>query len=472
VTSNEIDLTSISTNTTITGDSPDPSVANTEFPVEIRVTSAGATPTGSVTVTVSGGPATCTATLAGGVGSCTLRLGGLGLRTITASYAGGPGLSGSSDTEPHTVVSQTPPPPQNKPPRAEFDVSCNDLTCTFADKSSDDDGTIVSRSWNYGDGSSGTEASHSYAVAGTYAVTLTVTDNGGAVDSKTHDAKPKAPPPQNQGPTAAFTSNCTNLSCAFNSDGSSDSDGNVAGWNWTFGDGSGSNQRNPSHPYSGGGSYTVTLTVTDNDGAQSAPVSHTVSVLAPNAAPQGQADSYNTSEDTPLTIGAPGVLGNDSDPNGDGLTATSVSNPANGTVSLSPDGSFVYTPDPNFNGSDSFTYRASDGSLQSGPVTVTVSVTSVNDAPVAQSDGYAAPGSDQPLTVSASNGVLANDTDADGTTLTAQKTSDPGQGSVTLSPDGSFTYTPDPGATGQDTFTYTASDGTLDSSATVTITLP
>src|SRR4029079_11299159 len=111
---------------------------------------------------------------------------------------------------------------------------------------------------------------------------LTVTDNGGAVDSKTHDAKPKAPPPQNQGPTAAFTSNCTNLSCAFNSDGSSDSDGNVAGWNWTFGDGSGSNQRNPSHPYSGGGSYTVTLTVTDNDGAQSAPVSHTVSVLAPN----------------------------------------------------------------------------------------------------------------------------------------------------------------------------------------------
>ena len=299
-----------------------------------------------------------------------------------------------------------------------------------------------------------------------------MTDNGGAVDSKTHDAKPKAPPPQNQAPSAAFTSNCANLTCSFNSDGSNDSDGNVVGWNWIFGDGSGSNQRNPSHPYAGGGSYTVTLTVTDNDGVQSAPVSNTVSVLAPNAAPQGQADSYNASEDTPLTIGAPGVLGNDSDPNGDGLTATNASNPANGTVALSADGSFVYTPDPDFNGSDSFTYRVSDGSLQSGPVTVTVSVSSVNDAPVAQSDEYDAPGSDQSLTVSPSNGVLANDTDPDGTTLIAQKTSDPSQGSVTLSPDGSFTYTPNPGATGQDSFTYSASDGSLQSSETVTITLP
>ena len=101
-----------------------------------------------------------------------------------------------------------------------------------------------------------------------------------------------------------------------------------------------------------------------------------------------------------------------------------------------------------------------------------MNVSSVNDAPVAEADGYNAPGSDQSLTVSPSNGVLANDTDPDGTTLTAQKTSDPSQGSVTLSPDGSFTYTPNPGATGQDFFTYSASDGSLQSSATVTITLP
>ena len=275
----------IGTTTTITGDSPDPSVANTAFPVEFRVTSAGATPTGTVTVTVSGGPATCTGTLSGGVGSCSLTLGGLGARTLTATYSGAPGLSGSSDTEPHTVVS---PPPQNKAPTAEFDVACSDLTCTFTDRSSDQDGSIVSRSWNYGDGTSGAQPSRTYAAAGTYHVTLTVTDNGGAVDSKTHDAKPKAPPPQNQPPTAAFTSNCVNLTCSFNSDGSSDSDGNVAGWNWTFGDGTNSTQRNPSHTYAPGGPYTVTLTVRDNDGAQSAPVSHTVTVIAPNQRPTAE----------------------------------------------------------------------------------------------------------------------------------------------------------------------------------------
>jgi VCBS repeat-containing protein len=67
--------------------------------------------------------------------------------------------------------------------------------------------------------------------------------------------------------------------------------------------------------------------------------------------------------------------------------------------------------------------------------------------------------------------VLGNDTDPDGDALTAQVASDPSQGAVILSPDGSFTYTPNPGATGQDSFTYTASDGDLTSTATVTITI-
>ena len=462
----------LATNTTITADSPDPSVANSEFPVEFRVTSSGPTPTGTVRVTVSGGPATCTATLSGGVGSCTLTLGGLGDRTITATYSGAPGFSGSSDTESHRVE---PAPPANEAPSADFNWHCEDLTCFFTDRSGDDDGTISHRHWDFGDGTSvdnQLNPSHTYAAGGNYRVILTVTDNGGLTDDAQDTVDPEAPPPPNQAPTAQFTWQCNELDCRF-FDGSTDSDGRIDSRAWDFGDGNTSDRRDPDHSYGAGGPYTVTLTVTDNDGAQSAPVSHTITVAAPNAAPQGQGDSYTTNEDTPLTINAPGVLGNDSDPNGDGLTAVNASDPANGTVALSSNGSFVYTPDPNFNGNDSFTYRASDGSLQSGQVTVSVSVSAVNDPPVADDDAYQTPGSDQALTVSAASGVLSNDSDPDaGTTLTAQNASTPIQGgTVSLSSDGSFTYTPPPGFTGSDSFTYTASDGTPSSPATVTITI-
>ncbi|MEP7225742.1 MAG: Ig-like domain-containing protein [Gemmatimonadales bacterium] len=462
----------IGTTTTITADSPDPSVAGSEFLVEFRVTSGGPTPTGTVRVTVSGGPATCTATLSGGVGSCSLRLGGLGDRTITATYSGAPGLSGSSDTEPHRVE---PAQPANETPTADFNWHCEDLTCFFTDHSRDDDGTITNRHWDFGDGAT-TEneltPSHTYVAGGDHTVILTVTDNGGLTDEAQDKVNPKAPPPPNQAPTAEFTWQCNELKCAF-SDASTDGDGRIESRAWDFGDGNTSDRRDPDHSYGAGGTYTVTLTVTDNDGAQGGPVSHPITVAAPNAAPQGQGDSYTTSEDTQLTVNAPGVLGNDSDPNGDGLTAVNASGPSNGTVTLSSNGSFVYTPDPNFNGNDSFTYRASDGSLQSGPVTVTVSVSAVNDPPVAGDDSYTMFASDPALTVSAAGGVLSNDSDPDaGTTLTAQIGNTlPSQGTVNLSADGSFTYTPNPGATGTDSFTYTASDGGLTSNAAVTITI-
>jgi VCBS repeat-containing protein len=94
-----------------------------------------------------------------------------------------------------------------------------------------------------------------------------------------------------------------------------------------------------------------------------------------------------------------------------------------------------------------------------------------NQAPNAVNDTYATPGSGQALTVDAPQGVLSNDSDPEATPLTAQAASDPDQGSVVLGSDGSFTYTPDSGATGQDTFTYQASDGSLTSAATVTITI-
>jgi|GEM_PF-5313009 len=94
-------------------------------------------------------------------------------------------------------------------------------------------------------------------------------------------------------------------------------------------------------------------------------------------------DTYTTVEDTTLNVSSPGVLANDSDADGDSLTATLVSGPANGNLTLNSDGSFTYTPNANFDDSDSFTYIANDGMADSNQATVTINITSVNDPPVA-----------------------------------------------------------------------------------------
>jgi VCBS repeat-containing protein len=196
----------------------------------------------------------------------------------------------------------------------------------------------------------------------------------------------------------------------------------------------------------------------------------TGSPLPPNNAPVASADSYSVDEDGMLSVGIPGVLGNDSDADKDILTAAVAGNPAHGTLALQADGSFTYTPKSDFSGSDSFTYRAYDGKDYSNTATVSLTVNPVNDAPVAVNDTYSAT-EDTGLTVTAS-GVLGNDTDADGDTLTAILVSDVSHGSLTLNGDGSFIYTPGTDSTGTDSFTYQAYDGVTDSNtATVTITV-
>ncbi|HZE73927.1 MAG TPA: cadherin-like domain-containing protein [Gemmatimonadales bacterium] len=100
-----------------------------------------------------------------------------------------------------------------------------------------------------------------------------------------------------------------------------------------------------------------------------------------NPAPTAAADAYSTNEDVPLTVAAPGVLGNDSDPDGDPLTAVKLTNPTRGSVTLNANGSFTYTPTPNLNGPDSFTYAANDGIQNSNTATVSITVNPVNDAP-------------------------------------------------------------------------------------------
>ena len=189
-----------------------------------------------------------------------------------------------------------------------------------------------------------------------------------------------------------------------------------------------------------------------------------------NQPPLAVADGYTTDEDTPLTVlTAAGVLLNDTDDGPAALTAALVTDVANGTLALAADGSFTYTPNLNFSGVDTFTYESNDSELDSIPVTVTITVNPVNDAPVAVGDSYST-AVDTLLTVAAP-GVLGNDTDDGPVTLTAVIVSSPSNGgSVTLNSDGSFNYTPASGFTGTETFTYKASDGGLDSAA-VTVSI-
>lgn len=153
----------------------------------------------------------------------------------------------------------------NQSPTASFTSSTSGLTASFTDGSSDPDGSIASRSWNFGDGNSSTATnpSHTYASSGTYTVTLTVTDNEGATDSTSAQVSVSG---GNQSPTSSFSFSVSGLSASF-TDGSSDPDGSIASRSWNFGDGNSSSATNPSHTYASAGTYTVTLTVTDNDGA-------------------------------------------------------------------------------------------------------------------------------------------------------------------------------------------------------------
>ena len=216
---------------------------------------------------------------------------------------------------------------------------------------------------------------------------------------------------------------------------------------------------------------TDTFTYKANDGTVDSNVA-TVTIIVSwvNVAPVAVDDAYNAVEDTPLTITAPGVLGNDTDGNGDTLTAILMSGPSNGTVTLNSNGSFVYTPNANFNGVDTFTYKANDGAVDSNIATVTITVSPVNDEPVAMDDAYST-NQNTTLNVSAP-GVQSNDSDVEGTTLISILVSSPSNGTVTLNGNGSFIYTPTTGFTGTDTYTYRVHDGALLSNvATVTITV-
>ena len=224
----------------------------------------------------------------------------------------------------------------------------------------------------------------------------------------------------------------------------------------------------PSLNYTGLDTFTYRAT----DGALTSAVATVRITITPvNDAPVASADNYTATEDTTLTINAAtGVLVNDSDVDGDALFAVLASNPAHGTLNLSASGAFTYTPSLNYTGLDTFTYRATDSALTSGVATVTITITPVNDAPVAVDDAYTI--NEDTILNLAAPGVLANDSDVDGDLLTAVLVANPAHGTLALNANGSFLYRPATNFNGTDTFTYRATDGALTSGvATVTITI-
>ncbi len=172
-------------------------------------------------------------------------------------------------------------PSGNDAPTADFTFVCDLLECTFTDASTDGDGSIASYSWNFDDGSAAVTTAdpvHTYAAAGTYDVTLTVTDNEGATDNVTKAVTVSDVP--NALPTADFTFACSDLTCDFENN-SSDQDGSIASRSWNFGDNTPeSGQGNPSHTYAAAGTYDVELTVTDDRGGTGT-VTKPVTVTAP-----------------------------------------------------------------------------------------------------------------------------------------------------------------------------------------------
>ncbi len=185
-------------------------------------------------------------------------------------------------------------------------------------------------------------------------------------------------------------------------------------------------------------------------------------VLAVNDPPEAVDDNYNINEDEPVTGN---VSLNDSDPDDDPIVFTLVTPPVDGTLNFNDDGTFTYTPDKNFFGEATFTYRVCDPKGLCDEAVVTINVAPVNDPPVAVDDEFYVKKDGQ-----INQTVKNNDYDEDNDPLQFTVLTQPAYGQLTFNPDGSFSYRPNPAYQGTDTFTYRTCDpmGLCDE-ATVTL---
>ena len=195
-----------------------------------------------------------------------------------------------------------------------------------------------------------------------------------------------------------------------------------------------------------------------------------VNVAPVNDNPVANNDTLVATENTPVIYTAAQLLGNDADVDNTNaqLTIASVTSGTGGTAVLNGDGTVTFTPNANFNGAASFSYTASDGSATSNTATVTVNVTAVNHAPVANDDTLAAT-EDTPVIYTAAQ-LLGNDADVDSNPLTIASVTSGTGGTAVLNGDGTVTFTPTANFNGAASFTYTATDSLATSNiATVTV---
>ncbi|EGR0696999.1 tandem-95 repeat protein [Vibrio parahaemolyticus] len=206
------------------------------------------------------------------------------------------------------------------------------------------------------------------------------------------------------------------------------------------------------------GSEILTFKATDPSGESiSERVDFTVAPVADIVA-----DKATVVEDTPTIIK---VLGNDTF-EGDGVVSLDANKgPANGSVSVNPDGSVTYTPNDNYHGTDSFTYIVTSSGV-SESTTVRVDVTPVNDAPVAKDD-IATTQEDTAVTID----VLPNDSDVDGDKLSIESASVPKEQGTVEVVNGKLVFTPAENFNGDAEITYTVTDGQLTDEAKVTVTV-
>ncbi len=211
----------------------------------------------------------------------------------------------------------------------------------------------------------------------------------------------------------------------------------------------------PSSNWVSGGDNELVLVVRNLSGGDTGGLSFAMTIEAAppaNRPPVANSDAVTTGEDTPVNVA---VMTNDTDPDGDALAVTGLTQAANGAVALAPNGTVTYTPKADYSGSDAFTYALSDGRGGTATGTVTVSVTAVNDAPATGADS-AAVLTRGLVTVN----VTRNDRDADGDALTVTGVSAPAYGTAEIV-DNQVRYrsTSDRLPAYDDSFTYTVSDG-------------
>ncbi len=205
--------------------------------------------------------------------------------------------------------------------------------------------------------------------------------------------------------------------------------------------------------------FTLTAYIGDEE-SDFAPELSWMATPAENQPPTASNLSLSTDENTPVT----GQL-QANDPDGDTLTFLMATNPTMGNVTIGETGAFTYTPDQGQTGTDSFTFKVNDGTVDSQPATVTININAVNLPPTASEASFS---TSMNSTV---NGQLQAE-DPDGDSLTFALETEPTLGNATISASGVFSYTPDQGQTGTDSFTFKVNDGTVDSQpATVSINI-